>query len=100
MDEISRQKEEYLADGVPWRDNHSNASSDTKTVFRRITSGRTRPCTNLRPSFNRMQGTFSTTITTYNPSPKRSCQGESIFKGSRVHECTAFSEFLDCTQQA
>ena len=39
MEEISREKEEYFADGVLWSDNHSNTSSDTKTVFERITSG-------------------------------------------------------------
>jgi len=39
MDEISREKEEYFADGVLWSDNHSNTSSDTKTVFERITCG-------------------------------------------------------------
>ena len=39
IDEISREKEEYLADGVPWSDNYSNTPSDTKTVFNRITSG-------------------------------------------------------------
>ena len=102
MDEISREKEEYFADGVLWSDNHSNTSSDRKTVFERIACGSELDlCTNLRPNFNRMQGTFSTTITTHNPPPKRSRQGESIFEGSRVvHECTAFNEFLDCTQQA
>lgn len=39
MDEISREKEEYFADGVLWSDNHSHTSSDTKTVFERITCG-------------------------------------------------------------
>lgn len=36
MDEISREKEEYFVDGVLWSD---NTSSDTKTVFNRITCG-------------------------------------------------------------
>lgn len=39
MDEICQEKEEYLADGVLWSDNHSNTSSDTKTVFERISCG-------------------------------------------------------------
>ena len=39
MDEIFREKEEYFADVVLWSDNHSNTSSDTKTMFERITCG-------------------------------------------------------------
>lgn len=58
MDEISREKEEYFADGVLWSDNHSNTSSDTKTVFERITCGcgvRARVCDQTMGQYTRMR---------------------------------------------